>query len=267
MTPTPALPPARRGRRIAVALAALSLAWLAAPGGGAPPLYDGLGAPDEPYRYVDPPDGYRKTAPPGSAVADVTTSSHNPVIIAASDEQAPQITLRLIGSDLAPPVGSALVHLRGKPVHPTTAPRNLYGNVYEVTATASGRPLTLRSSNLDLLIMRSPDPPAFPVSMEYNNGTGWRQLATFKIGYDIYECVLVGFGEYGITKNKPTANPTQRASGNSAGSVPARRPGGSTPAAHAATVNRALVAVLGTALATLIASIIAIRIRRRPRQP
>jgi hypothetical protein len=41
--------------RLLLALVALPLAWLLAP--GAVPLYDGINLPDEPYRYVVPPAG------------------------------------------------------------------------------------------------------------------------------------------------------------------------------------------------------------------
>src|SRR5437868_4317124 len=61
--------------------ARMSRAWLAggaalvaamsALGTGGPPVYDGIGQPDEPYRYVAPPPGYRHTPPATSAGAAV----------------------------------------------------------------------------------------------------------------------------------------------------------------------------------------------------
>lgn len=60
---------AGRPGRVALAAAALAAAWLLTP--AAVPLYDGVGFPDEPYRYVVPPTGYRTTPPPTRAFGSV----------------------------------------------------------------------------------------------------------------------------------------------------------------------------------------------------
>jgi len=46
----------------------VTVGWLASP--NAVPVYDGIAAPDEPYRYVSPPSGASKTAPPTSVSTD-----------------------------------------------------------------------------------------------------------------------------------------------------------------------------------------------------
>src|ERR1043165_2345088 len=63
----------RRGRRqvgvVLAALAALAFAWVVVTPKSVP-LYDGIGAPDEAYRYVQPPSGTKPTKPPLPATAD-----------------------------------------------------------------------------------------------------------------------------------------------------------------------------------------------------
>jgi len=55
-------------RKLLAALAVVTLGWLASPSGV--PVYDGVGAPDEPYKYVG-----RSNAPAASISASTPVSS------------------------------------------------------------------------------------------------------------------------------------------------------------------------------------------------
>src|SRR5438105_1065265 len=95
--------PSPMNRRRALVAAVFGVVWLtAAP--AAPPLYDGLGFPDEPYRYLSPPPGAKKTPAPSTAAADfpVTPGVGNYVEL-ASTEVGPQVQIDFNQADLTPP--------------------------------------------------------------------------------------------------------------------------------------------------------------------
>src|SRR4051794_2320927 len=94
----------RRGRLLLVGV----LAWLVH--GAGVPLYDGLGFPDEPYRYVQTPPG----APHGPPAAGAGNSAPivdgtNAQLGVQTIEQAPQIKLLLYPGAVTPPAGAARV--------------------------------------------------------------------------------------------------------------------------------------------------------------
>ncbi|MDQ6649765.1 MAG: hypothetical protein M3Z02_06575 [Actinomycetota bacterium] len=83
-------------RRLLGALAVLVAAWLLAPGGV--PLYDGVGFPDEPYRYVVPPRAdLPRTDPPteGRDMVRAADAAGGSEVLAQSREMGPQVAVSM----------------------------------------------------------------------------------------------------------------------------------------------------------------------------
>jgi len=152
--------------RLVAAAAALGAAWLVAP--AAVPLYDGIGFPDEPYRYVDPPAGYRKTPPatralgsvpaggatsrtPGGgstgAAAERSVSTRD--IGIKSGEYGPQVEMYVAKGSLTGPAGTRGYQISAMPVAPgrpapaggqVGADVRIDGDVYRVKITCLALP-------------------------------------------------------------------------------------------------------------------------------
>jgi hypothetical protein len=191
------------------AAAVLVLGWLVSP--SPVPLYDGVGMPDEPYRYVVPPAHYRSTPPVSQAVTEVGLDAGSSCceLEARSAEQGPQVavyvprggltaagsgTLRLTATALATPGPPAPV-----------AKARFEGNIYRVDARGPGGPARLTPEGaratiqLRALNANSPSPTVWYRPSE---GTPWRLLPTGKVGFDILESQFVGPGDY-ILVRKP----------------------------------------------------------------
>ncbi|MEP6697791.1 MAG: hypothetical protein ABJA34_13080 [Pseudonocardiales bacterium] len=193
----------RRWAWLTVAAAGLMMAWLAAP--VTAPLYDGVGFPDEPYRYVTRPAGDTKvTAPPSSVsvrmpVVDGTTDGFN----AASREQGPQVSVFVPTGALVAPKDAHSILLQAVPLAPA-GPADagpVEGNVYRLSATADvGKPSLALVKNKIQIVMRAttarqPDPV-----MEYRaaGGKAWTRLSTARYGTDVYAASVRGFGDYAL---------------------------------------------------------------------
>jgi hypothetical protein len=193
-----------RHARLLLALVALPLAWLLAP--GAVPLYDGISSPDEPYRYVAPPAGYQHTPKPLSAKASVGVAegSNASTIYLNTDEFAPQVAIvlpkRLV--TMASPARTVTVSV--VPLAPDRPPGkgSLDGNVYRVTASPGatwapppGDAVTESQITMRATIARRPI-PSF-VHRPSPSQT-WQVLPTYVSGNDIYSTQFAGFGDYAL---------------------------------------------------------------------
>jgi hypothetical protein len=210
----------RRGRLLAVAAAVLGVGALLAPA-TAPPLYDGVNYPDEPYRFVTPPKGAPTTKPPTSATATATvTGGRAGQITLATKENAPQLSIDLPAGAAIVPSGTAGLTLTAQPIADIPVPQGkyLWSDVYDVRATqgsvtritdASGQPtITLRAVNA-----QRPE----PVIARYD-GTAWSMLPTLPVGNDIYSAQFPGLGKYAVLGSKPlvlsSSTSNQGVSGN-----------------------------------------------------
>ena len=192
----------RRLRFWLVALLVVGLGALASP--RVVPLYDGVGFPDEPYRYVAPPPGTRPTA------AATSASTTTPVVGGLSvdgltlntGETGPQLSLFLPLGALAAADGRLAVAVA--PLAPTDQPAaaTIDGNVYRVTLTASaGGPVTLTAAaSVGLLILRATTARQPGPVVHHRSGPGqpWTALPTERGGQDIYSAHLPGAGEYAL---------------------------------------------------------------------
>jgi hypothetical protein len=179
------------------------------------PIYDGINAPDQPYRYVKPPAGLNSTQPPTSATGLFNVDTVNSVygVGVSSSEFGSQVSVILGQNTLILPAKTKTVSIRAVPKAPSDQPRDgrIAGNVYSVNiASDSGvvrfNPAHSQGTYIDLRL-----PQGFtarPV-MEYKPANGsWRQLPTSQIGNDIYESHLKDLGDYAlaIAKQPGSAN-------------------------------------------------------------
>jgi hypothetical protein len=224
MTPTPG-PPAgsarvfaalrRRPRPAALVLVLATLALtttaVARPP-HAPPLYDGVGFPDEPYRWVVPPRGEQRTrlvATEASMRLPVTGGA-NVEGRAQSDEKGPQILLTAFAGAFAVPAGASSITVRAVPdAVPEVQPErgHVVSNLYVITAEAEGGPVTLARDYALLLNLRAVRSTAQAVVVCRWTGTGWQQLATDRIGVDIYAAWLDTIGPVALVQLDPGVTP------------------------------------------------------------
>jgi hypothetical protein len=190
-------------RLLLVALLLLGLGWATAPR-AALPLYDGIGFPDQPYRFVHPPKGAPATKPPTTARS--TTPVHggrNGTLIAASAEVAPQVSVQIPPGRLAVPDGAARVRLTGRPGQPlrTASGQYLWSNVYDVSVTprAGLRPSGLQAT---ITLRAATAQRPIPKIAHYTAGH-WALLPTFPQGRDIYVAELAQFGRYAVIGTVP----------------------------------------------------------------
>lgn len=209
-------------RALAAAGLALGLAWLTAPG---VPLYDGVGFPDEPYRYVQRPPGVKPTQPPTPAIGQVTAGKgvSNDFFDAPSDEKGPQVEVYSSAGALtgAPDVRSFAV--RADPIAPGPAASwlTIDGNVYRLrlTSTPPG-PVGLAPVTDQvwawIALRATSSKPHHPTFVYRTTATGpWRVLHTEQTGNDIFAANVVGSGDYALAYIKQaTAKPA------SSGGVP-----------------------------------------------
>lgn len=245
----------RRWRVLLVAAVGLCVAWLAFP--VAAPLYDGVGFPDEPYRYVSAPPGSAITTRPPTAatgkvpVANGTTEGFQ----IASAEQGPQVSVSVPTGTLRAPAGAHAVILRADPRAPAglLAGRKADGNVYRLSATTdAGVPTVVSNQDQIQLILRatSAKQPGPVMLFQPAGGHGWSPVPTSRYGSDVYAGQARGYGDYALVFGLP-------ASGS--GSAAAKKSGGGTNSGLIIGVAAAVLVPL------LVAIVVAIRLSRTRR--
>jgi hypothetical protein len=200
-------------RRWAAAVLLVSVGWLVTPEPMA--VYDGVGQPDEPYRYVSAPAGAKKTAGATEAVAHSPVSQgHNTNGMSMNTaEQGPQLSLFIPAAGLASPGRS--VEVRAVPQAPTDQPKGgtIDGNVYLFTITDKAGPVTFtEQSALATLALRatSPRQPGPVVVYRGDPEKPWTMLQTARGGADIYVSNFPGAGQYAMAYM--SATPPKRTS-------------------------------------------------------
>lgn len=191
----------RRAWLVLVALALLAFGWALAPR-SAPPLYDGVGFPDEPYRFLVKPVGACDTKTPTSASATTSASNGKAGSISLSTaEQAPQLSVLIPSDLLSTPNTAKRLTITAKPVRPVAPPqgRHLWSNVYDVEATTPGVTLhdtdASRPTTITLRAATAQRPT--PTIEHYANGH-WTPVATQPAGRDIYNGSLPSLGRYAV---------------------------------------------------------------------
>lgn len=195
----------RNGVLLAVSIALIGLAWLVGPTPAGPPLYDGLGFPDEPYRYIDPPPDAQPT-PPATAAKDQkpVINGTQKLLYATSAEEGPQVELQIATGALKVPATATTVSVRARPVAPKTPPPKgtIWGNVYRLTATSNTGPVQMSDSPsaTTTIKLRAPYGPEPVPVIHINDGSGWRALPTSRAGNDIYAAPITKLADYAVVK-------------------------------------------------------------------
>ena len=187
-------------------IAGLALVTAAFFAPAAVPIYDGIGNPDEPYRYVDPPAGYRDTKPPTTA-SETLKVSHGRSASGQvnTDELGPQLALFVPPGALALPAATRTVTVTAAPVPaPSVLPSDgtIEGNVYRVTVAASGGRVDLigLGNQAPVLDMRAPTArQPGPIFEHYENGQ-WTSYETSRVGNDIYRTRIDALGDWALVR-------------------------------------------------------------------
>ena len=207
----------RRGRWLLSALAALLVAWLLAP--AAVPIYDGIGNPDEPYRWVKPPANAKTTKQPTSAHKVVPVAGgFSTAQFANTGESGPQLSLYLPPKALHAPAGAASIDVNVQPLAPSTPlPKDgtISTNVYRISATAGGKSVGVTQSGPSepSLQMRAPDSRQPGPVFEHLTATGWQRMPTIRVGVDIYQTQVPEFGDWALVQLDASASSTSGGGG------------------------------------------------------
>jgi hypothetical protein len=186
-------------RRLAGALLLVTLGRLLSP--AAVPVYDGIGQPDEPYRYVVPPSGAQRTAAPteGDATSPVVAGVSSYALNVSTAEQSAQFSLYVPINGLAAAARSITV--RVLPSAPTDEPpgARIDGNVYTVVTTPARATLTPQAG-IATLAMRATTGRQPPPVMEYRAASkgSWAPVHTTRGGIDVYFVHYMGAGQYAL---------------------------------------------------------------------
>jgi hypothetical protein len=195
-------------RWLLLSVLGLVLAWIVAP--AVVPIYDGIGNPDEPYRFVKPPPGVSAGKPP--TTAKVTLPVHNGVSEAGyanSAENAPQVSLYLPSGALGVSASATSVIVTAQPQapsSPTPSDGTIASNVYRIAASAGGQaaPVKGTGNQAPTLQMRAPSAQQpGPVFERVVNGK-WTDVRTLRVGNDIYQTQLSGFGDWALVQPNGT---------------------------------------------------------------
>jgi hypothetical protein len=190
-----------RQRLLGAGLAALLLAWVFGPALTAPPLYDGIGFPDEPYRYVQRP---AKTIvmPPPTAAHGATTRTASGVLDQLrifGGENPPQLQTTIAAGDLTSSA-CAQVTGDGRALAPqaSAGPARSWGNVYRVLISCGSTPVTFTPSNRSMILLRAPDArrPGPGIFFRADPAGAWLPLSTSRIGNDNFRAPFAGAGDY-----------------------------------------------------------------------
>lgn len=201
--------PVRRQRRRWLAGAALvAVGFVASP--SPVPVYDSLPTSDEPYRFVDPPPGAAKTAPPTSVATDtpVAHGANAQGFSLTTQEVGPQLSIFLPQYSLRAAAGP--IHVTIAPSAPTDVPSGLVanGNTYTLAFSAPGGPVTVDPVHAAIatLYLRSVDRSTPGPTMYYRAGAdaAWQALQTSAGGFDVRVAGFKGPGQYQLFRPPAT---------------------------------------------------------------
>jgi len=192
----------QRTRWILIATVALLTAWLLAP--AALPIYDGIGNPDEPYRWVKPPANAKTTkAPTGAHKVLQVSGGASQAGFANTDELGPQLSLYLPQTALKAPAGASTIDITVQPLAPEPplpTDGTIVTNVYHLTATANGQPVSVigKGPSEPSLQMRAPTAQQPGPVFEHRTTSGWQRARTIRVGVDVYQAQAPVLGDWAL---------------------------------------------------------------------
>jgi hypothetical protein len=167
-------------------------------------LYDGIGFPDEPYRFV-PAKGSGPAATSAQVDLKIVGGSNAGGLIVNTRETGPQASVFAPPHAFAAP-GTAPVVLAVRPVppEPPMPPGVLESNVYALSLTSAAGPVTIvPEAQPPAITMRSvttlPPEPVFHYRASATEK--WRELKTRRVGRDIFNAAAPGAGEYVLVRD------------------------------------------------------------------
>lgn len=182
-------------RRVGAALLLVTVGWLASP--SAVPVYDGVGSPDEPYKYVG-----RSPAPVAASVTGPASAG----LQVKSAESGPQVLVDLGAGAFK---ATAPVTLSATPLSGdgTKMPEGVIdGNVYRITVSAGAvlQPDVAQGFVfLRAAVMTRPDPV---VVHRATSADRWAAVKTVRAGQDILSTPFRALGDYAVVR-PPGAKP------------------------------------------------------------
>lgn len=197
-------------RKLLAALAVVTLGWLASP--SAVPVYDGVGAPDEPYKYVG-----RANAPASSISATARVAAGvSDSLSARSAENGPQVLVDLGSGAFAASTATVTLTVTALVGDGTAVPQGrVDGNVYRVSASTGARLLPSAQGFVFLraAVMTKPDPVVVHRATESDP---WVKVKTVRAGQDILSTPFRALGDYAVVR-PPGATPLSQTGGLSSG--------------------------------------------------
>lgn len=194
----------RQGWRWGAVAVLIAVGALLSP--NAVPLYDGVGFPDEPYRFVPTRSSGTPAATSATVSLRVSDRVNSGGLLANSAELGPQVSVYAPPKAFQVPAESAApIRLTAQPVPltPPAPPGEIDSNVYSVAFSSPAGEVTLRSDaqrpGITLRAVSSREP--FPVMYYRASPTEkWRELVTRRVGRDNFNSVVPGPGEYALAR-------------------------------------------------------------------
>lgn len=237
--------PRRAARvRLLAVTAALVTAWLVTP--QAIPLYDGIGIPDEPYRYVTPPAGYQQTPPASSVSVDLPAANGtNPKgTLVQTKEVSSQSGMYFLPNGIKGPAATKTFTITITPEAPDgSAPGTVDGNVYRIAFLADGKPgPTLTDTGRSTVYIQRATSAKVDAATLYYRPTGgsWTAIPDTKGGTDSFQGYFAGPGDYALVQTK---------------------------AASTSSNHLLLIAILVLIVLAMAGAVVLIRLSRRPPTP
>jgi hypothetical protein len=193
-------------KKLLAALGLVTVGFLVSP--SAVPVYDGVGQPDEPYKYVG-----RSNAPAGPVSATAAVSGgRSGSLQVKSAESGPQVIVDLGAGAFA---ATSPVTLTATPIEGDgqTAPQGtIDGNIYRITVSPGARLLPEEAQGFLFLraaVMTKPD----PIVVHRDSPTDpWAKVKTVRAGRDIMSTPFRALGDYAVVK-LPGAKPLSSGGG------------------------------------------------------
>jgi hypothetical protein len=194
-------------KKLAAALLLVAVGRLASP--TAVPVFDGVGSPDEPYKYVGRSDAPAASVSASTNVAGDVSAS----LQVKSAESGPQVLVDLGAgafASSAPAVTLTATPLAGDGT--SLADGTIDGNVYRITASAGAKLLPEKAQGFLFLraaVMTRPDPVIVHRDSEH---AAWVRVKTVRAGQDVLSTPFRALGDYAVVR-LPGSRPLSRSGG------------------------------------------------------
>jgi hypothetical protein len=128
-----------------------------------------------------------------------------------SAEQGPQVAVAVQDAAFSVPDGTVSIALRAEPRGvPATVPDGgqVVSNLYELTATSAGRPVSLAPGHTILVNLRAESATDRSVVICRWSGRSWEQVPTEQVGADVYAARLEALGAVAVVRLDPGVRPS-----------------------------------------------------------